>query len=45
VWVNGEPILYHPLSSDEGRLNVGRVGLYDCSVGYGQNSFEDLRID
>jgi hypothetical protein len=45
VWVNDEPILYHPLSSDEGRLNVGRVGLYDCSVTYGQNSFEDLRID
>lgn len=44
VWVNGEPILYHPLTSDESRISVGRVGLYDCSVGYGKNEFENLRI-
>ncbi|WP_027893794.1 Ig-like domain-containing protein [Calidithermus chliarophilus] len=44
VWVNSEPILYHPLTSDEQRISVGRVGLYDCSVGYGKNEFENLRI-
>lgn len=44
VWVNNEPILYHPLTSDESRISIGRAGLYDCSVGAGENEFENLRI-
>ncbi|WP_018465480.1 Ig-like domain-containing protein [Calidithermus timidus] len=44
VWVGDEPILYHPLTADEQRIGVGRVGLYDCSVGAGDNGFENLRI-
>jgi hypothetical protein len=44
VWVNSEPILYHPLTSDESRISIGRAGLYDCSVGAGENEFENLRI-
>lgn len=44
VWVGDEPILYHPLTADEQRISIGRVGLYDCSVNAGENEFENLRI-